>query len=140
MERPLYLREDLWKFLLSKLAEHSNDQLAIALDEEGYRFPKGTKREEMMKGVAEKPGAFLLRAGVLNVPELLRDVVIPIQIESDVWVKYVLNHQTIEVLKRGDAVVTVFRLTDNQELIVSREKLAESLFKDRTLDVIREKE
>lgn len=117
----------VWSFLCSAFASQPLEVLRTTLQEEGYRVPTMANLESLFAMVVEAPGPFLLRFGILKRPGPLRGAVFSIEIEPGLHVEYVAKDRTIDGLVREDAFLVVYRLLDNQELVVSRDRLVKTI-------------
>lgn len=127
VQRPVTMSPSVWSFLRSAFAAQPLEALRTILEEEGYPVPTVAGPENFFTAVIEAPGPFLLRLGILKQPELLRGAVLSIEIDPGLPVEYVAKGRTIDGLARGDAFLVVYRLLDDQEFVVSRDRFVKTI-------------
>lgn len=126
-ERPITISPPVWAFLRSAFEAESPEALQFILRGEGYVLPTVADTESLFAAIIETPGPFLLRMGILKRPELLRGVVLSVEIECGLHVEHVVKRRTIEGLAKGDALLVLYRLLDNQEYVLSRDRLVRTI-------------
>lgn len=76
MERPAYLREDLYRLIIEKLDKLGADESVRILSDCGYSVPNDPTDAQLLACVLERPASFLAHAGILHRADLLTDLFI----------------------------------------------------------------
>ncbi len=136
LERPVAMSLPIWMFLRSAFEAETAATLRSIMQEEGYVFSSATPVEGLFAAVIEEPGPFLLRMGILKRPELLRGAVISFEIEPGLSIDHVVKARTVEGLRAGDAVLVVYRLFDDREYAIPRDRLVRAIHEGGLVDFI----
>lgn len=122
MKRPIYIREDTWKFLQDAIQKFSYISLIDKASNAGYTN-MGKTYNEVIQQIIDQPAPFLLMVGILDEPELLQRTVISMSDD----VEYVINLEAAIALKKKDHLIKLLRLDDNKVFIVTYENVLKSL-------------
>jgi hypothetical protein len=121
MEKPVYLRTPTYDFLARSMESMTDEQLQKLAAELGYGH--AANRHTAEKKILDEPAAFLLKIGILDMPDLLRGSVI--QFDDDV--EYLVSHAAADALKAGEEIVILTRLADGRGIAASRKRIEEAM-------------
>lgn len=123
MNRPLYLREETWLFLLQALA-NLRGSAADTLKSLGYVLPPQdhSSNEDLLYVLEEQPAPFLVHAGILKYPSLTKGTIIEYGQDH-----FLITENTAQALRRGEDVLVLFPADEGERRVVLREDLVAEL-------------
>lgn len=127
MQKPIYLRQETWAFILKTTESMSDLELLEIAKKIAYR---GKTREKILEEIKEKPSAFLFQAGILQIPSLLKDTVI----ELVNGVEYYIDGTAAEELKEGNYLINLTRLWDHKKFAIKKDEVIKAMMKNLSFD------
>lgn len=142
MNKPIYLHQDTWDFLLSRYREIPDENLHQALGELGYDIVPKDTRDKMLERVAEEPSAFLLSVGLLDNPDQMESMILRLKIDDDrdISMDYLITPEAVQALKDNAEFVILDMIGGPaKDLAVTREVLAKNLSEHCEIDYLERK-
>ena len=139
IEKPIYFKNDVWDFLLSKFNNFSDDELRKILKLLKYKINSSDSRTKLLEKISDEPSAFLLHIGILDNPDLMGNMILRIVIDKKMNLEdeYIISDSVIEALKHGDEYIYLARLGDKEnDLAITREAIAENLARHCEIDYL----
>jgi len=121
MEKPICLREETWQFLKGSLNRLPQADWITFLHQLGYQVPPSADFLEILEIISERPGSFLIHAGILARPDLLESTVIADQN----GLEYFIDQETAYNLESTGKPIKLLRLYDKKPFVVSTAQLIE---------------
>jgi oligoribonuclease NrnB/cAMP/cGMP phosphodiesterase (DHH superfamily) len=138
-KKPVYLREDVWQFMLDAFNAIPDDKISGQLSKIGYAVNSSESKESLLKKVIDEPSSFLLFAGLLEHPDLMKNMVIGIIYDKvlDVELEYVVTEKAVNDLKEQKEFIILDRLDGpKQDIAITKQGLTENLARNCTIDYI----
>jgi hypothetical protein len=125
MKKPICLRNETWQFLQEALNKLPQDDLVKLLPQLGYLAPSSVNLFDLIK---EKPGSFLVHAGILTRPDLLTSTVVA----DRNGLEYFIDREAAEGLQSSANAIQLIRLYDKKPFLFSTAQVIE--FINETFD------
>ena len=132
MDRPVYLKKELFDHILNVIDSLSIEELRGLVQQCGYSIGQGATKETITQLVLDKPASFLEKTGILNNADWLTNLVI----ELDDWVEYQVTEEAAKELSSGCYYVALIRLIDRKPFIHTREAVRKALQNNNSFDYL----
>lgn len=136
MNKPIYLREETWLFMLQSLSQLQG-KLSIVLSKIGYVIPPGEmiRENDILHLLAEQPGPFLHYAGILNYPSLLQGTLLELPDGREI----LINEKTAQAIRKKEDLVVATALRNKRPIAIYRADIIRALKEGLLFDQISRK-
>lgn len=122
MERPAYLREDLYEQVIRELGELSLDVGQDLLRSYGYNIDKNPSRNDLLQAVLERPSRYLANTGTLERVDHLQGLFLEFDDgQLDDGHTYLIDREAAEEIVGHESVIML--RSGNEGVLVPRARL-----------------
>lgn len=132
MDRPVYLKIELYEHILAVVGSLPIEELKNLAQQCGYSIGHDATKETVTQLVLERPASFLEKTGLLNNADWLTNLVI----ELDDWVEYQITEEAAKELSSERYYVVLIRLIDKKPLVHTRGAVRKALQNNNCIDYL----
>ena len=132
MDRPVYLKKELFDHILNITDSLSIEELKGLVQQCGYHIAKETTKDAITQIILDRPASFLERTGLLNNADWLTNLVI----ELDDGVNYQITERGAKELSSGCDYILLTRLIDKKPIVHTREAIVKALQNNNDIDYL----
>lgn len=106
MDRPAYLREDLYKQIFEEVGRMSIYEAQNLLRNQGYVIDDNASQSQLFDAVLERPSRYLVNSGILDRADLLAGLFLEFDDGGlDDGHTYLIDREAAEEIASGDRVI-----------------------------------
>ncbi len=142
MQRPIYLSEYVWRYLLLAFNALSDESVRATMRNSGYQISDMQSREQLLEIIAENPSAFLASIDILNQPDLMLHMVLALRPEekSDIELEYIFSPRAIQEMKNDNEFIVLDRLGGpEKDLAITKEGILKNMMRNCEIDFIEDR-
>jgi hypothetical protein len=125
MDRPAYLREDLYEQIVEEIGQTPISTAQNLLRNYGYAIEENASRNEVYEAVLDRPSRYLAHSGILGRADLLEGLFIEFDDgELDDGHTYFINREAAEEIASGDPVIML--RSGREAALVPRERIEQA--------------
>jgi hypothetical protein len=133
MERPAYLRQDLYSNILKDVSEISANVLAEKLHIYGYDVPINAVKNELIDVILTNPSRYLAHTGILDKSDLLTNLFIEFDDGAlDEGHTYLMDKEAAEEIAAGESVILL--RSGREGAMVPRKRIEQAFLNGCVID------
>jgi hypothetical protein len=130
MQKPIHLRKETWQFLQHQFKQIPPPTLIPLLLRLGYKISSPHNSKKAFEKVIEKPGNFLVYAGILERADLLEKTVV----SDEIGQEFMISSEGALQLQMKKEPISLVRIYDHHTQLMTRSQVIQFLTQNDTFD------